>query len=323
LPGVLGGSRQCPRRALAEPRREQGRSAELRRDEVTHLIRIEQDCVEQLGRVERGATVVQPVHPGVRRGVGQPQDDAVVGRHRLDVEPVRLTQPGRHGQRPGAVDRSAVGAVDDHAPVADLVAEPLDEQGSVVGDVPCRLALLVEVAEQVVGRPFVEASRPDTLSRGFRPQPGHLADESPNRGAELGRAPERVTLPERQPRGHAGSGCDEYAIVGDVLDPPRRRTEREHVAHPRLVHHLLVQLAHPTARRLGTREEDAEEAPVGDRAAGSDRQPLGAAAAGERAGDAVPDHARAQLGELVRRVPAAQHVEHRLEHRAAQPREGR
>src|SRR5450759_3105247 len=155
--------------------------------------------------------------------------------------------------RDRAVDRSAVRAVDDHAPVAELVAEALDEQGAVVGYVTRRLALLSQVAEQVVRRPFVEACGPDTLSRGFRPQPGHLADESPNRGAELGRAPERVTLPERQPRGHAGSGCDEYAIVGDVLDPPRRRTEREHVAHPRLVHHLLVQLAHPTARRLGTR----------------------------------------------------------------------
>jgi hypothetical protein len=84
-----------------------------------------------------------------------------------------------------------------------------------------------------------------------------------------------------------------------------------------------VQLAHPTAGRFGTREEDAEEAPIGDRAAGGDRQPLGAAAAGECAGDAVPDHARAQLGELVRGVPAAQHVEHRLQHRAAQPGERR
>src|SRR5664280_3281654 len=178
-------------------------------------------------------------------------------------QPVRLTQPGRHSQRPRAVDRSAVRAVDDHAPVAELVAEALDEQGAVGGYVTRRLALLAQVAEQVVRRPFVEPRRADALAGGLRRQPGHLADEPPDGGAELGRAPERVTLPEREPRGHAGSGRDEYAVVGDVLDPPRRRTEREHVAHPRLVHHLLVQFAHPTSGRLGTGEEDAEEATIG------------------------------------------------------------
>jgi hypothetical protein len=64
--------------------------------------------------------------------------------------------------------------------------------------------------------------------------------------------------------------------VGDVLDPPRRRAEREHVADPRLVDHLLVELADPATGPGAAREEDAEQPAVGDRAAAGDGQPLGA-----------------------------------------------
>ena len=38
--------------------------------------------------------------------------------------------------------------------------------------------------------------------------------------------------------------------MGDLLHPPTRRTEGEHVAHPGLVDHLLVELADPPARRV-------------------------------------------------------------------------
>ncbi len=57
----------------------------------------------------------------------------------------------------GSVDLCAERGVDDQPPVAQLVAEPLDQQGAVVRDVPGGLALLAQVAEQVVGGPVVQA----------------------------------------------------------------------------------------------------------------------------------------------------------------------
>ena len=106
-----------------------------------------------------------------------------------------------------------------------------------------------------------------------------------------------------------------------------RGAEREHVADPRLVDHLLVELADPVrvlALALRAGQEHAEQPAVGDRAAAGDREPLGARAAAERARDAVPDQPRPQLGELVAGVAARQHVEHRVEHAAlGSPRTGR
>ncbi len=103
--------------------------------------------------------------------------------------------------------------------------------------------------------------------------------------------------------------------MGDVLDAPGARAEGEQVADPRLVDHLLVELADPSAGALTGGEEHGVQPAVGDRAAGGDGEPLGAAAAGEGVGEAVPGDAGAQLGELVAGVAAREHVEHRLEHR--------
>ena len=82
----------------------------------------------------------------------------------------------------------------------------------------------------------------------------------------------------------------------------------------RLVDHLLVELADAAA--VG--QHDAEQAAVGDRAGVRDRELARALARADRAGDAVPDDARAQLAELLRRVAAVEHVEHVLEQRARQ-----
>ena len=76
--------------------------------------------------------------------------------------------------------------------------------------------------------------------------------------------------------------------MGDVLDPPARGAEDEHVADARLVDHLLVQLADPGTALAG--EEHAEQAAVGNRPAGGDGQPLRA----RRAPDSVPS-TRSQL----------------------------
>ena len=100
--------------------------AELGRHQLLDLVRVEH------GDAARRRIV----------GVGHPDHDAVVGVHGLHVHAaVALAQPGRDGQRPGRVHLGAVRAVQDQPPVAQLVAEPLDHQRPVVGQVAGGLAL--------------------------------------------------------------------------------------------------------------------------------------------------------------------------------------
>ena len=95
-------------------------------------------------------------------------------------------------------------------------------------------------------------------------------------------------------------------------------------AGPELVDHLLVELADPPAGRPGLAgHEDAVEAAVRDRAAGRDGHDPGVAPALHRVRDAVPDEARLQLGELVRRVGAGEHRQDPLERLPGERLEGR
>ena len=141
----------------------------------------------------------------------------------------------------------------------------------------------------------------------------------PNATPELQRAGGGVALPEREPARAAGGGGDQHLVVGDLLDPPARRAEGEHVADPGLVDHLLVQLADPAPGGVPpggvalADQEDAEQTTVRDGAARGDGQPLRAGSGGQHAGVALPDQPRPQLGEVLRRIAAAQHVQHRLE----------
>ncbi len=293
---VAAGEQQRPGRALAEAAREQRGTADLLGDELLDLVGLEDDDVAARRLV---------------LGVGDADDDAVVGGDRLAVDVVALPEPRVDGQRPGRVHRCAVGRVDDEAPVAELVAEPLDQQLGVAGQRVGRLLLLGDVGDQVAGGVVVEAAVARLLEGLGGRGAAELAGEAADRLAQLGGAAERVALPEREAPGDAGGGRDQHPVVGDVLDPPAGRAEREDVADPRLVDHLLVELADPA--RLVADEEDAEEAAVGDGAAARDGQPLGAGPTGEHAGDAVPHDARSQLGELLAGVAAAEQVEGRVE----------
>ncbi len=311
--GPAPGEQQGAGGALAEARGEEGRAAHLLGDDGQDHRRLDGDEVEQLGADGRAVVELE---------VRQAQHDPVVAVHRLDLDPEALAHPGGDGQRPRRVHLPAEGGEHRDPPVADLVAEALDDDRAVVGDVPGRRALLAEVGQEVLDRPGVEPGGAEPLAGGLGGEGDELTHRRAEGFAELGRPAELVAVPEgelaRLPRRRA----HEHPVVGDVLDPPRRRAEGEDVADPRLVDHLLVELADAAARALAGGEEDPEEPAVGDRATARHGEALGAPPAGEGAGDAVPDDARAQLGEVLGGVGAGEHVEGRGEDGVGQRGEG-
>src|SRR5690606_2804116 len=118
-------------------------------------------------------------------------------------------------------------------------------------------ALLLEVADQVVRGVLVEALVARVLARLLGPEAGEGAHQVTDRSAHLGRATQAVALPAGEPAGHPGRRGHEHPVVGDLLDAPAAGPQGEDVADPRLVDHLLVELADPAARSLAD-EVDAE-----------------------------------------------------------------
>src|SRR6185312_6467556 len=97
---------------------------------------------------------------------------------------------------------------------------------------------------------------------------------------------------------------------GDLLDPPGRGAEEKGLARAGLVDHLLVEL--PDAA-TALDEIDAEEAAVRDRPSVRDGEPPRALPPADEPTHAVPDDPRPELGELLRWIPAREHVENVLE----------
>ncbi len=167
------------------------------------------------------------------------------------------------------------------APVTEFIPEALEYQGAIVGQVTGSFALLVQVGNEVRCGEFIQAlgsePRRSRLGRGGAELPAVGAE----RRTELSWPAWRIALPERQPAWLPTGRGDEHLVCGDVLDPPRGRAEDEDVADARLVHHLLVQLAHAPGMPSGTvglaaSQEHAEQAAVRNRPAVADSQPLAA-----------------------------------------------
>ena len=184
-----------------------------------------------------------------------------------------------------------------------------------------RLALLGEVGERVVRRPVVE---PDLGAAGpglvAAPSCLQLADEA-RRARARARPAGRRRRRARTAACPAGPGAGETSTRSWVISSIRQqvRAEGEDVADPRLVDHLLVELADPAG--LLADEEDAEQPAVGDRAAAGDREPLRARPAGERAGRRGPTRSAAAARRTRRDgIAPGEHVERR---RAAPSRAGR
>ena len=217
-------------RALTEPGREQRRAAQLVGDQLLDLFGL------QLGDAGRRRLL----------GVRDADHDPVIGVHGLHVHAlVALAQPGRDGQRPRGVHLGAERAVQHQPPVTQLVAEALHDQRAVIGHVAGGLPLRAQVADQVGRGQLVQPVGAQPGGRLLLARLGQLTAVRAERPAQLGGTARRVTVPERQLARLARGGGDQHLVGGDVLDPPRARTQHEHVADPRLVHHFLVELAHP------------------------------------------------------------------------------
>ncbi len=185
------GQQQGAGSAFPEPRREQRRTTHFGGDDRVDLVGVEDEQFRA-----RGSLVVR-VRPKIRESVGQPHHDPVVGRGRLLVDAVAFAQPPAHGQRQRPVHPKPVRRVQDHPPIAQLVAEPLDQQGGVGRHHRGGGALLVQQPPQVVGRVGVETQSRTTLVERLAAQPGQLAGEGAERGAQLRWAPDVVAAPER------------------------------------------------------------------------------------------------------------------------------
>ena len=294
--GVGARDEQRARGVLAEARTEQRRAAELGGDRLLDLLRLDQD--ELCGGGKRIGLL------GIE--IGQVQDDAVVGGEHVGLQVEMLADACRESERPGRVDAAAVGGQHAQPPVADLIAEALEHDRALGGQHARGGELLAQVRQQIARRALVEVV---VALEGLRVLVHRPAGERPDRLAELLGTADRVALPEGHRTGRTGSRGDDHAVACDLLDPPGRGAQQERLTGPRLIDHLLVELPH--AAPVG--ERDREQAAVGNRPGVGHRELARPPPRPDRSGHAIPDDARAQLAELLRRVAPVEHVEHVLE----------
>ncbi len=144
-----------------------------------------------------------------------------------------------------------------------------------------------------------------------------LADRGPDRPAELERPPDRIAVPERELARDSGRGLDGHPVVADLEHPPGAGSEHDHVAvhpGPKLVDHLLVQLADPPAGRARVADDEhPEQPPIGNRAPRRHGHDPRIAPSLDRARHPVPGDPRLQLGELVGGIGAGEHRQDALE----------
>ena len=170
-------------RVLAEAGAEERRLPDLLHDELLDLVRREQQIGDRRRQV----------------GLGQMERDAVVRPDRLHLEPERVAQARAERHRPRRVHARAERRQDAEAPVADLVAEALDDDRAVGGDdAAVRRSLVAQVGEEVLRRERVEVVVAAEALERLRVGERHdLARGAPDLLAELERPPDALALPER------------------------------------------------------------------------------------------------------------------------------
>ena len=188
------------------------------------------------------------------------------------------------------MDASAARRQHAHAPVSELVANALDDHRAGIGDGPGGRALIRQVLEEVLAPRALSrsCSRGEPFDRGGMGEAQQIAHETTDGEPELQRTSGAVALPERHLPGLAGRGRDEHAVVGDLLDSPRRGAEHEGLARPAFEDHLFVELTDARRSRTGARPVDAVQAAIGNRPAVDDGHALGAFARDDGASQRDP-----------------------------------
>ncbi|CNI86824.1 Uncharacterised protein [Mycobacterium tuberculosis] len=214
--------------------------------------------------------------------------------------------------------------VQDHAPIAQLIAVPLHNHAGVGGNRTGGFALLTQVGEQIIDRPGVQPELFELLAGGGAIggiQAGEGARERTRLHTQGVGAAHAVAVPEGQARGLTGRGGDPHRVVRNFFNAPATRAEGDDLACAGFVHHFFVELTHALGAALfiAANQVDGEEAAVGNRAAAGDGEALrtgttlNTAGGSLLGGGAVPDDARAQFGELVGGVASGEHLEHGVE----------
>ena len=133
-------------------------------------------------------------------GLRQTNHDAVVAPEHLGAGPEALEHPALDRHRPRRVHAGPERREDAHPPVADLVAEALDDDGAVVGHGAGRLHLLFEVGHEVPRREVVQTHvATQALERLVPACPAQRPREGADGATELDRTPRLVPVPERHP----------------------------------------------------------------------------------------------------------------------------
>ena len=209
------------------------------------------------------------------------------------------------------MDRCAEGTVDAHPPITEIVAESLDDDRAIARHRTRGFRLFGEILHDVARGKVIETMTADEfVVRACSIPFADGANELSECATEFEWSARSVAVPERHLALLARCGAHRHTVEGDVLDPPRARTENERLAWSRLVHHLFVEFADACA--VG--QEHAEQSTIGDRSAVRHRKSLRTFACPQRVLDAVPHEARLQFGELLARVATAQEIEHVGEH---------
>ncbi len=253
--------------------------------------------------------------------IRKPHHEPIVAPERLDVDAGLLADARRGGHGPWRVDAPAARREHADPPVAELIADPLDDDRRGIGQGAGGGDLVAEVLQQVLGGACIEiVLAREPIDGGRRRHANEVAHQRADGEPEFQRPSRPVALPERHFSRLARSRRDEHPVVRDLLDAPRGGAEDEGLADLRLEDHFLVELADASGARAGAEEEDAVEPAIGNRAAVRDRDALRPVARDDRTRDPIPCDARAQLGELVGRVAAGQHVEDAVEGGASELR---
>jgi hypothetical protein len=250
--------------------------------------------------------------------------EPIICPHRFDVEAGFRSGALDRCHRPGSVNAATEWREHADAPIAQLVAAALDQDGPVIRNDTRGRSLVREVPQQVLGCLAVEIVVLDEPLHGGRRR--HMTERSnqfSDLAPQLQRPARRVRLPERHLSRFTGSRGDEHPIVRDLFDPPGRCTKQERLADAALEYHFLVELADAGMRSTFADEEYAIQAAIGNGPAVDDGDPLCAFARRQLVLQSIPREPWTQIGEIVRWIAPREHVEYALVDRSTEIGKGR